>query len=219
MIVLHGFPFSNYYNMVKHALLFKAVPFREQRAYPFSAEIQAVSPLGKVPAITSLRGAQIAESSVILDYLEEVYPAPALYPEHPEDRAQVRQLARIAEHYLELPCRRLLPAVIANASIADETIGEVRAILDRGVAALDRLARFEPYVMGSSMTVADIVLRYALVVPRAVARLLEGDPLSGIGGLAQWEAMMAAQDISRSIDAAQRADAAPFMAHIARLRG
>ena len=50
MLTLHGFPFSNYHNIVKHTLLYKGIPFEEHIAYPGSAELMAVSPAGKAPA-------------------------------------------------------------------------------------------------------------------------------------------------------------------------
>ena len=34
MPVLHGFSYSNYYNMPKHALLYKGVSFEEDLVYP-----------------------------------------------------------------------------------------------------------------------------------------------------------------------------------------
>ena len=33
MITLHGFAASNYYNIVKHALLYKGIPFQEEIFY------------------------------------------------------------------------------------------------------------------------------------------------------------------------------------------
>ena len=34
MPTLHGFSYSNYYNMPKHALLYKSVAFEEDLVYP-----------------------------------------------------------------------------------------------------------------------------------------------------------------------------------------
>ena len=47
MLTLHGFPFSNYHNIVKHALMQKGVPFEEHIVYPQSPEILKVNPTGK----------------------------------------------------------------------------------------------------------------------------------------------------------------------------
>ena len=75
MITLHGFAASNYYNIVKHALLYKELPFQENLMFAGSDELLRVSPVGKVPAITTDEGVTLSESSVICDFIEETYPA------------------------------------------------------------------------------------------------------------------------------------------------
>jgi hypothetical protein len=34
MLTLYGFPASNYYGLIKHALLLKGIDFNEERTYP-----------------------------------------------------------------------------------------------------------------------------------------------------------------------------------------
>ena len=70
MLVLHGFAFSNYYNIVKHALMLKDIPFEERRAYPGTEEILAVNAVGKVPALSRSDGPALKDSRVICAYLE-----------------------------------------------------------------------------------------------------------------------------------------------------
>ena len=70
MLKLYGFSVSNYYNMVKLALLEKGLSFEE---VPFfsgqTPHVFAVSPRGKVPALGVKQGF-INETSVILEYIE-----------------------------------------------------------------------------------------------------------------------------------------------------
>ena len=47
MLTLHGFPFSNYHNIVKHALMLKGIPFEEHIVYPQSPELQKLTPQEK----------------------------------------------------------------------------------------------------------------------------------------------------------------------------
>jgi len=140
MLTLHGFAFSNYHNIVKHALMHKGIPFEEHIVYPGTPELLAVNPAGKVPAMTTEDGTPLAESSVLVDYLEDAYPAVPLYPAEPEARARVRQLMKVSELYLDLPSRRLLPAVLGNAAIdqavKDEVRGGCRDITGRHLPAL-----------------------------------------------------------------------------------
>ncbi len=216
MLTLHGFPFSNYHNIVKHALLQKDVPFNEHIVYPNSEEMAVFNPSGKVPAITTEQGTNIAESSVLCDYLEDAYPQNPLYPADPDARAQVRFIMKVAELYIELPARRLLPAVMGNATFDDSTLGEVRSTLERGVKSLTALVSFSPYLTGATLTLADIYLRYALAIPKLIGpSQLDWDIVAAIPGLSDWDAMMADSEISKRIDADQRDNTAEFMAHIA----
>ena len=219
MLTLHGFAYSNYHNIVKHALMHKGIPFEEHIVYPGTPELLAVNPAGKVPAMTTEDGLSLAESSVLVDYLEDAYPATPLYPADPGARARVRQLMKVSELYLDLPSRRLLPAVLANVAIDQSVKDEVRMTLERGVRSLNELASFSRYVAGAELSVADIYLRYALAIPKMVGPgQLGWDILARVDGLADWDAMMADSDIARKIDADMRDNTADFMAYIASRR-
>ena len=218
MLTLHGFPYSNYYNMVKHALMLKDIPFVEHTVYPNTPELLQVNPSGKVPAMTTGEGTCLGESSVLLDYLEDAYPEKPLYPADAGARAQVRQLMKVAELYLELPARRLLPAVLAKVEVPRATRDEVRAGLERGVDSLRALASFAPWVAGEQLSLADIHLRYALAIPKLVGPAqLDWDIVAAVDGLAQWDALMADSDIARKIDADMQANLGDFMAYVASL--
>jgi len=215
MLTLHGFPFSNYHNIVKHTLMHKGIDFEEHIAYPGSPELLAVNPAGKVPAMTTEKGTVLSESSVLVEYLEDAYPEPALLPADPEARGELRRLIKIAELYFELSARRLLPAVFGAAELPAETLAEARAGLERGVAAYTTLASFAPYVAGAELTLADIYLRYALAIPQLVGpSQLDWDVLAAVPGMAEWYAMMSDSDIARKIDADQQANSAEFMAYL-----
>ena len=216
MLTLHGFPYSNYHNIVKHALMHKGVEFEEHIVYPGMPELAKVSPVGKVPAITTEDGTHLSESSVIVDYLEDRYPANALYPAEPEARAKVRQIMKVAELYLELSARRLLTFAIGQTEAPQSLCNEVKATLDRGMNALEQLASFSPYLCGNQITLADIYLRYALAIAKLVGpKFLQWNPLDAVEGLKEWDALMADSDIARQIDADQQENAKPFMAYVA----
>lgn len=215
MLTLHGFPYSNYYNMVKHALLYKGIPFSESKVYTSSPQLTALSPVEKVPVLTLDSGENLSESSVLLDYIEDAYPDTPMYPADALARAKVRRLMKISELYLDLPARRLLPALFGNMTVDESVKGEVRAVFDKAARSLNSLASFSPYVAGDTLTMADIYLRYALAIPAMVGpKYLGWDPAVQIAGLPQWSALIADSDISRKVDADQRDNQAEFMAHI-----
>ncbi len=216
MVVLHGFPYSNYHNIVKHTLMIKGIDFEERITYPGMPELLAVNPTGKVPAMTTAQGVTLAESSVLVEYLEDAYPQQSLFPSDPEEKAQVRQVMKVAELYLELPARRLLPFAMTKSAPPKELVAEVQAVLDRGTAALSQLAKFKPYVCGDTLTLADIYLRYALAIAKMVGpSFLQWNVLESVDGLSQWDTMLAESEISKKIDADQAANAGEFMAYIA----
>src|SRR5690625_1142060 len=184
MLKLYGFSVSNYYNVVKAALLEKGMDFEEVEAYtPLNGEILKISPMGKVPCLETAQGA-LTESQVMLDYLEEVQPEPALYPSDAFARAKVRELLKVIELYLELPARRLYPEVFFGRKVSDETKAEVRPELEKGVKALSHLARFEPYIAGETFGYADIAACIHFPLVRDVSkRIYDTDVLASIEGV------------------------------------
>ncbi|MEJ2131226.1 MAG: glutathione S-transferase family protein [Gammaproteobacteria bacterium] len=116
MIKLHGAPLSNYYNMVKTALLEKGLEFEDVMTPPSQEDdYLAKSAMGKIPCIETEDGF-LAESIPILEYLEETHPKPALLPSDPYARAKVRELAQSLELYIELVARRGFGALRGNVS-------------------------------------------------------------------------------------------------------
>ena len=215
MLTLHGFAFSNYYNIVKHVLLHKGIPFEEDLRYGGDEEWLALSPVGKVPAITTEEGGHLSESSVCCDYLEERYPDVPLYPSDPYSRNYVRQIMKVGELYIELPCRRLIPFVFQDLEAPAEMVEEIRAVVERGLEALRRLAEFDPWLAGSEQTMADIYLRYVFVVASMIGTAkMDWDILSEVDGLSDWFARMADSDVARKVDADQQANAPEFMAYL-----
>ena len=148
MIKLYGFAVSNYYNMVKLALLEKGVPFEE---VPFFAgqtpEALAISPRGKIPVLGVDQGF-INETSVILEYLEQTQPGKKLLPTDPFERAQALALAKEIELYIELPARACYGEAFFGMSVPEAIKDKTRVELVEGVAALGRHGKFAPYLAG-----------------------------------------------------------------------
>jgi glutathione S-transferase len=156
MIKLSGFRISNYHNKVLIALLEKGVPYEEDPNVRPSqdAAYVALSPLGKVP-YADIDGTRVCESGVILEYLEDAYPEKPLLPKDPVARAKVRELVTVLELHLELVARRLYPSAFFGGSISDGAKQAVEKDLDKGLRALKMLAKFDPFIAGSELTLAD----------------------------------------------------------------
>jgi glutathione S-transferase len=158
MLKLCGFHLSNYHNKVRIALLEKGVPFEEDAGCSPSQkeDFLARSPMGKVPFLELGDGRRLVESEVIAEYLEDAFPQKPLLPKDPFERAKVRELLTVMELHLELVARRMYGEVFfKRAPVSDETRQAVQRDLAKGVRALKALAKFDPYVAGRELTLAD----------------------------------------------------------------
>ena len=212
MIILHGFAASNYYNLVKHLLLYKELPFQENLIYAGSDELLTISPAGKVPIITTPDGLHISESSVICDFIEETYPTNPLYPKNVGERAVIRQIMKIAELYFELPSRRLIPYAFSGTTAPESVTTEVRQVLNRGITALSRLSQFSPWIAGEQLTMADIYVYYVnTIVSTFGASQLDWDILAEVPGMKEWNDSMSQSAIAQSVEADRLANMPEFI--------
>ncbi len=156
MLKLCGFHVSNYHNKVRIALLEKGVAFEEDASVKPSQEAAYVakSPMGKVPYL-EVNGTRIRESSAILEYLEDAYPQKPLLPKDPLERARVRELVIFIELHLELVARRMYGMLGGGKPVSDEAKQRVEKDLTKGVRALKAVAKFEPYIAGQELSIAD----------------------------------------------------------------
>lgn len=216
MLKLYGFSVSNYYNMVKLALLEKGLPFEEVPFYAGQTpEALAVSPRGKVPVLGVEQGF-INETSVILEYLEQTQGGRSLLPSEPFQRAQVLALCREIELYIELPARACFAEAFFGMPVPEAIKEKSRAELLLGIASLGRHGKFAPYVAGDSFTIADLYVVYSVDLACAVAGKLFGlDLLAELPKakalLERLQALPNAQRVAADKEAAMPA----FMAMIA----
>jgi len=174
MFKLYGFCVSNYYNMVKLALLEKGLPFEEVMFVPTQTpESLAISPRGKVPVLGVEQG-YINETSVILEYIEQAQRGKPLLPNEPFERAQVLALAKEIELYIELPGRACYPEAFFGMTLPDAIKEKTKTELLLGMAALGRHGKFSPYVAGDSLSVADLYFLFSVPLACGVAKKLFG---------------------------------------------
>lgn len=74
-----------------------SVPFSRAHGYsPKLPEMLAINPKGQVPVMID-EDLEIFDSTLILEYLEDRYPEPPLYPRDIKERARCRQLEAAAD--------------------------------------------------------------------------------------------------------------------------
>lgn len=124
-----------------------------------TAEFRAINPQMRVPALTLSNGATIIQSLAIIEYLEEVFPEPALLPVDALERAHVRAVAQIVASDIH-PLNNL---VTLNTL---KKLGHDQAAIDEwyrswviaGFEAIEPLIRPGPYAFGSRVSMADVCL-------------------------------------------------------------
>ena len=174
MFKLYGFSVSNYYNMVKLALLEKGLPFEEVTFYPTQTpESLAISPRGKVPVL-GVDAGFINETAIILEYLEQTQKGTPLLPNDPFQRAQVLAIAKEIELYIELPGRACYGEAFFGMTLPEAIKEKTKTELQLGFAALGRHGKFDPYVAGDSLSIADLYFLYSVPLACAVGQKLFG---------------------------------------------
>ena len=174
MFKLYGFSVSNYYNMVKLAMLEKGLPFEEVTFYPTSTpESLAISPRSKVPVL-GVEAGFINETAIILEYLEQTQKGTPLLPSDPFERAQVLAIAKEIELYIELPGRACYGEAFFGMTLPEAIKEKTKTELQLGFAALGRHGKFSPYVAGDSMSIADLYFLYSVPLACAVGQKLFG---------------------------------------------
>lgn len=209
MIRLYGFAVSNYYNMVKMALLEKGMEFEEVTVRPNQeAEYLARSPMGKVPCVETEQGF-LTETEVIIDYLDSLGLGPSFYPADAFEKAKVRELIRYLELYIELPARRLYGDVFFGRPASDTEKEAVRKELKKGFSALAKLAKFSPYLAGEEMTYADFYFLFSVgLVTRVTKKALDWDVYSTEAGVKPLLDLLEQRDSVKTIREDQRQAAA-----------
>lgn len=103
-LILYNYFRSSTSYRVRIALHLKNLPFEYRpvhllKSEQLSAEFKALNPQGEVPALVH-DGKVIAQSLAILEYLDEVFGGPKLYPTDPVQRARVRQFCENINSFL-----------------------------------------------------------------------------------------------------------------------
>jgi len=202
MIKLCGFHVSNYHNKVRLALLEKGVAFEEDASCrPSQKEAWiARSPMGKVP-ILEVDGTTLTESQVICEYLEDAYPEKPLYPKDPIARAKVRELVTHIEWHMEMVARRLYLQAFFGGTVTDEVKQAVEKDLSRGVRPLQSRVRFDPFIAGKDLTLADCVAFVHLPLVSLSTKLVLGrDMLEGLPQIKDYIKMLRARPAFARVD-------------------
>lgn len=194
MLKLYIGPLSLFSRKVEIALNEKGVPyerefvaFTQDKGYaPKHPAVLAANPKGQVPVLMD-GDLALFDSTVILEYLDELYPNPPLYPATPQDRARCRLLEVDADEILFTPVRALLfrtePPHPDAARHAEHVVAgkTAEAAITTRFVELDRRLGRQEFFCGS-LTVADIGLFMTILFTQR----LSGPALDPHPALAGW---------------------------------
>lgn len=214
MMKLYGFPVSNYYNMVKFALLEKGAKFEEVSAMPSQeSDFVSKSPMGKVPYLETDEGC-ISESLAIIEYIEDAVDGPSLYPSSAFARAKCREIMVACELYVELTARRHYGHVFFGEDANEVAKTEVKPVMENGLRTIAQLSNFGPYIMGADFTYADIVAYHCFAYPANVANAIyDWDIMSNVPGMKESREAVAARPHCQAVDSVWEAALAEFQAN------
>jgi ganglioside-induced differentiation-associated protein 1 len=99
----------------------------------FAPEFRALNPKAVVPVLL-YDGAVVRESTVICEYLEEVFPAHPIYPAAPLERAEVRIWTKAVDEELHPACSALTYVVSHRHSILRNGVESFEEFVEAGPA-------------------------------------------------------------------------------------
>ncbi len=215
---LYAFPLSPFSAKVRIALAEKGLDFEivdlpTSRAGIVSKppELLAINPRGQVPVLVDGE-LGIYDSTVILEYLEDRFPAPPLYPREAVPRARCRQLEDAGDDATAGPMVALAAEVWRKPDPATRDAGRIAGAKAALLALAERLERAlekDKYVCGD-FGAADI----ACYIPLTLCALLGAPMPESLIRVKAWQGSMAARpsiarDAALMMEDAQRLGGPP----------
>ncbi|MFT4100910.1 MAG: glutathione S-transferase family protein [Burkholderiaceae bacterium] len=195
---LYGLSRSVYTRIARLALEEKAVSYKLVKTEIFGAqgpppEHWQRHPFGRIPALS--HGAlSLYETSAICRYVDEAFPGPSLQPTSPTGRARVTQLVSVLDSYVYRPLvwgvffQRVVRPQMGEApdqQVIDSTLPQV----DRALQAIRALRQDARYLVGESLTLADL---HAFPMLKCLTLMPEGQViLARNSSIEQWLVLMA----------------------------
>ena len=166
-LIVYGASLSPFVRKVRVVLAEKGLDYEIQHINPFSPppEFSEISPLKRIPVLRDTNRPEpntLPDSSVICDYIEHNWPAPALYPAEPFERAQALWFEEYADSLvaqsvgLGLFFERVVKKLIGGE--CDEAIvtGTIRDKLPPIFDYLDKTIGARNFLVGDAFSIADI---------------------------------------------------------------
>jgi glutathione S-transferase len=152
-----------------------------------SDEYKAFNLTGKIPSL-EVDGQCIAESEVICEYLEAVYPEPPLLPSDPMGQAQTRMISRMTDLYVaphNTPLTRMRSVEDRDQAVIEKCAGEFA----KAFSYIEHFMGPGPFAAGDAPTIGDCALTpFIVLLKRTIFPFFEEvpDPTEAGGRLTTW---------------------------------
>lgn len=125
-----------------------------------SIDYLATNPQGLVPALKLADDTIITQSTAILEWLEEQYPEPSLYPRDTVDRAKARSLCNIIACDIHpLNNLRVLKYMAGEFNVSEEQkTNWYHHWIAKGFNSMEKLFSSDMYALGDKVSMADVYL-------------------------------------------------------------
>lgn len=168
-LTLYFHPLASFCHKVLIALYENEIPFEpvvvDLGDQASSAAFRAVWPMAKMPVLRDPeRDRTVAESTIVVEYLDAFYPGPMrLVPADADDAWQTRMWDRFYDHYVQVPMQKIVTDALRPDGMNDaHGVEQAKAELRRAYALLEREMKGKTWVMGDAFTLADCAAAPAL---------------------------------------------------------
>lgn len=172
---LYFHPLSSFCHKVLVALYEAQTPFEpvfvDLSDEKSSAELRSLWPIAKFPVLRDeARNCTIAESTVIIEYLDAYYPGPKRFvPVDPDLACQTRIRDRFFDFYVHLPMQKIVGDRLRPAGTTDPYgVDEARANLRRVYGIIDQEMAGKTWAVGNTFSLADCAACPALFYANTV---------------------------------------------------
>ena len=189
--VLYGPAYSTYARTARLALEEKGVAYKLVEVDMLKGETQAPEhlarqPFAKVPSFEH-DGFAVYETRAIERYVDEAFGGPKLQPSDAKARARMDQIIGIVDSYAypafigKVVMQRLIAPLMGGAP-DEKAIAEAMPMVDKSAAALETLAGGGDFLVGSSLSLADLhlapVMAYFSATPEGEKTLAKSPKLA-----------------------------------------
>lgn len=182
-LTLHMHPLASYCHKVLIALYENETPFTPHIVDLGDAasrrDFAALWPMAKMPVLQdAARGETVAESSIIIEYLDRHYPGPAsLVPADPDLARLTRFRDRFYDLYVHAPMQTIVADRLRPAGQHDPFgVEEARRMLRTAYGMIDAEMAARRWAMGDAFSMADCAAAPALFYADKLLPLSDGHP-------------------------------------------